>query len=194
MIDFWVTKWQGRFFQAFCGGLLSINACQSVQKDIQQNAVYGKEDTLTTAEGKDVLDTFQFISDKFASNPFLYRPTMDNMAQLMPKCKRYSELFVEPQTQGKDSIVSYNDDSTTFSFYKTVGSAFFTEARIFSSAILLQDSIKIGISKNEFLKTLEINLPVSKDIIVIRDSESVSQLFFFFHRQKLYKIEVNTVQ
>lgn len=194
MIDCLVIRWRERFFQAFCGCLFSMNACQSVQKDIQQNAVYGKEDSLDVVVNHDVLDTFQFISDKFANNPFLYKPTMDNMSKLMPTCKRYSEVFVEPQTQGKDSIITYNDDSTTFSFYKTFGNAFFTEARIFSPEILLKDSIKIGISKNDFLQNLHIDLPVSKDIIVVRDSESVSQIFFFFHQQKLYKIEINTIQ
>lgn len=193
MIDCLMSSWKVRFFQVFCGCVMTINACQSVQKDIQ-NTEYGKEDSLSTAINDDVLDTFQFISDKFAKNPFLYSPTMNNMGKIMPINKRYAALFVEPQTQSKDSLVTYQDDSTSFSFYKAFGTAFFTEARIFSPAILLRDSIKIGISKQAFLENLNINLPVSKDIIVVRDSESISQLFFFFHHQKLYKIEINTIQ
>lgn len=193
MMDCLVRSWRVRFFQAFCGCVMTINACQSVQKDIQ-NTAYGREDSLSTVIDDDVLDTFQFISDKFAKNPFLHSATMNNMGKIMPTSRRYAELFVEPQTQSKDSLITYNDDSTSFSFYKAFGSAFFTEARIFSPAVLLKDSIKIGISKQAFLQNLDIDLPVSKDIIVVRDSESISQLFFFFHRQKLYKIEINTIQ
>lgn len=194
MIYCFVIQWRKQCIKAFCGYLISLTACQSVQKDIQQNAVYGKNDTINATISKDALDTFHFISDNFASQPFADSPTMANMEKIMPTCKRYSEAYIEPHTEGKDSIITYNDEFTTFSFYKTIGDAYFTEARIFSPDILFKDSIKIGITKHTFLQKLNINLPVSKDIIVVRDSQSLSQIAFYFRQQKLYKVEVNTVQ
>ncbi len=89
-----------------------------------------------------------------------------------------------------DTIFQYKNKSNDFKFYKAAGKYILYNFNINENPFSFKNGIKLGITQQKFLKTLNLEAPKS-DTIVVEDSEGFSTVNFVFKNERLVSVIYN---
>jgi hypothetical protein len=85
-----------------------------------------------------------------------------------------------------DTIIVYNNGLDTIDFYISEANTILREAIINSQLIILDSNIRVGVSKELFMRKFE--LSTIPDLLVVKDFENTSYFVFTFKDDLLIKI------
>ncbi|MEQ1588065.1 MAG: hypothetical protein ABL895_19445 [Cyclobacteriaceae bacterium] len=130
------------------------------------------------------------VNSKFSVKPFGEKITPLNLNKLViGKMTTEIRIIQNRNSQNKDTLLIYNTTGVEFAFLKSKGETFFYGSTIEIPDVKLAMGIRVGLSKNEFLKIFNINNAESQvDKVVITDESEFCYNYFYFEKEKLTKI------
>ncbi len=157
----------------------------------QATTTDSKTDSLSQKSEKKT--EIQYIeNDNFSSsalNDYSIKSMTDKYGDFL-KCTK------KPQMNNQDSsivdtIYSYHNSNNKIEFYRAVHADFVIGFDVTDSRFELMNGIKTGISKEQFIKNLNIKVPVD-DTVKIGSMEGTQYLTFYFNKGILKRIDLYT--
>ncbi len=132
---------------------------------------------------------YRITSNEFALNPFPRMPNPKNIIQTLNlKFELNKVPLINVHDNKVDTVYCFSYKNSKVNFYISSSKQFFQDATIVDDEILLSKGIKIGMTKDDFLKKFGVNDVVHEDIIVISDDED-----FISHKILFKKNLINII-
>lgn len=144
-----------------------------------------------TAQKTDV--NYQAISQKeFLESPFGFTENIENFTNLSkPKFKTKKLLRRNKHYPEKtDTIYQFIYKKSEIFFYKThLGQEFLLTGKIMNKQIILRNGVRVGLSKNEFIKRFSDKFELKSDSLQMIGEGT--KYTFIFNQGKLYRINID---
>ena len=139
-------------------------------------------------------EALRIVDDQFAEHPFGADLSPSTIHKALPG-KIAIERKAEPNkhTSGIDTLLIFKSPDGKLTFLKTIDKVWFVEAVISGRSIKLAKGIRIGLSKDNFMKIFSADEKYNdtNPIIVTNTIEYGFYHSFYFEKGKLTKIVLN---
>lgn len=132
------------------------------------------------------------INEEFTNKPFGKILSVKMVKEVMPGNIKKEKLPVKNKfTGGFDTLLIFKTNDGELAFYKNPEKVFFYKANIFGKGIILAKGVKIGMSRDQFIRTFEIKSSIRSDLFIIKNTNEFGNHKFHFKNDSLVKIELD---
>lgn len=137
-------------------------------------------------------ESASIINEEFANRPFGKSLSVKNIKEVMHGSISSKKYPVENKaTGGIDTLLIFSSNESEITFYKSSENVFFYRATICGRGLHLAKGVQVGMSKDSFIKALDMNSSFKGDIIIVKNSTEYANHKFHFKNNNLFKIELD---
>ncbi|WP_299892373.1 hypothetical protein [uncultured Lacinutrix sp.] len=166
---------------------------KEIKEELQNEKEEIKTENLNIITENEKVRYNTYVKESFVNQPFKSIMSCVSFKNIVLKYDEYlkTEKYLQNSFNEKetDTIITYDNKTNSFVFIKANNKCFFVQS-VISDSLVLQENVKVGLSRKDFLKKFKIEND-NNDIIKFTNEEDFSNILFHFEKDKLNKIRIN---